>query len=221
MKKIFQKENFISITLASWGLVMLFTGLILNGQDRTVLKNEYSVDVSSTRVTSLKAEEIKLKDMTLEINNPLSVDVRDYIENIDTLDESVIKALKLDTSMVNINEAGTYSYTVSFKGKKYNGKFIIKEQELPNFALTLKEINLEVGDALSTNVSSYVKENLPEQIKNHLVLDLSEVNTSEAGKYQYKITYNKKTFTGKVIVSPKQEGPKVIKPQTTEQPETT
>ncbi len=221
MKKIFQKENFISITLASWGLVMLLTGLVLNGQNRTVLKNEYSVDVSSTRVTSLKTEEIKLKDMTLEINNPLSVDVRDYIENIATLDESVIKALKLDTSMVNINEAGTYSYTVSFKGKKYNGKFIIKEQELPNFALTLKEINLEVGDALSTNVSSYVKENLPEQIKNHLVLDLSEVNTSQAGNYQYKITYNKKTFTGKVIVSPKQEGPKVIKPQTTEEPETT
>lgn len=219
MKKIFQAKNSIAITLAGWGLVMLLTGMILNGQDRTILEKDYSVNVSSTRVTSLKTEEIILKTMTLEINNPLSVDVRDYIENVDTLDESVVKALKLDTSMVNINEAGTYAYTVSFKGKKYNGKFIIKEQELPNFSLTLKEITLEVGDSISTNVSSYIKENLPEQIKNHLVLDLSQVNTSEAGNYLYKITYNKKTYTGKIHVQPKQEGPKIIKPQTNEEEE--
>ncbi len=216
MGKIFQAKNSIAITLAGWGLVMLLTGMVLNSQDRTILKEDYSVNVSSTRVTSLKAEEIILKTMELEINNPLSVDVRDYIENIDTLDESVIKALKLDTSMVNINEAGTYSYTVSFKGKKYNGKFVIKEQELPNFSLTLKELTLEVGDSISTNVSSYIKENLPEQIKNHLVLDLSQVNTSEAGTYLYKISYNKKTYTGKIHVQPKQEGPKIIKPQTTD-----
>lgn len=216
MKKLFQSKTSIYITLAGWGLIMILTGCILGAQDRTVLKNEYSVDISSTRVTSLKTEEIKLKNMELEINNPLSVDVRDYIENIDTLDESVIKALKLDTSMVNINEAGVYAYTVTFKDKKYNGRFTIKEQELPAFAFTLKEITLEVGDAISTNVSSYIKENLPEQIKNHLVLDLREVNTSEAGTYQYKIIYNKKTYTGKVHVQEKQQGPNVLKPTTTD-----
>ena len=181
MKKQSHMNNSISITLAVWGLVLVITGLVLHGQDRTILKEEYSVNVSSTRVTSLKTEVIKLKNMELEINNPLSVDVKDYIENIDTLDDATIKALKLDTSMVNINEAGVYAYTVSFKNKKYNGRFTIKDRELPNFALTLKEVNLEVGDSLSTNVSSYVKENLPEQIKNHLILDLRDVNTSEPG----------------------------------------
>lgn len=212
MKDIFKSKNLLSITLAGWGIIMLVTGLILNGQDRTILKNDYDLEISSSRVTNLKTEEIILKNMELEINNPLSVDVKDYIENIDALDQSTIKALKLDTSMVNINEAGVYTYTVSFKGKKYNGTFTIKEKVLPNFALTLKEINLEVGDAISTNVSSYVKENLTEEIKNNLVLDLSNVTTANPGTYQYKITYNNKTYTGRIIVSEKQKGVTVIKP---------
>ena len=216
MKKLLQGKNLISITLATWGLVMIITGMILNTQKRTILKNEYTVDISSTRVTSLKTVEIKLKKMELDINNPLSLDVKDYIENIDTLDQTIVNSLKLDTSMVNINEAGIYTYIVTFKNKKYNGQFIIKEKQLPNFALTLKDINLEVGDAISTNVASYVKESLPEQIRNNLVLDLSEVTTSNPGTYTYKITYNKKIYTGKVIVTAKQDGPTIIKPKDAE-----
>ncbi len=216
MKKLLQGKNLISITLATWGLVMIITGMILNTQKRTILKNEYTVDISSTRVTSLKTVEIKLKKMELDINNPLSLDVKDYIENIDSLDQTIVNSLKLDTSMVNINEAGIYTYIVTFKNKKYNGQFIIKEKQLPNFALTLKDINLEVGDAISTNVASYVKESLPEQIRNNLVLDLSEVTTSNPGTYTYKITYNKKIYTGKVIVTAKQDGPTIIKPKDAE-----
>ena len=216
MKKLLQGKNLISVTLATWGLVMIITGMILNTQKRTILKNEYTVDISSTRVTSLKTVEIKLKKMELDINNPLSLDVKDYIENIDNLDQTIVNSLKLDTSMVNINEAGIYTYIVTFKNKKYNGQFIIKEKQLPNFALTLKDINLEVGDAISTNVASYVKESLPEQIRNNLVLDLSEVTTSNPGTYTYKITYNKKIYTGKVIVTAKQDGPTIIKPKDAE-----
>ena len=54
MKKLLQGKNLISVTLATWGLVMIITGMILNTQKRTILKNEYTVDISSTRVTSLK-----------------------------------------------------------------------------------------------------------------------------------------------------------------------
>lgn len=217
MKKLLQGKNLISITLATWGLVMIITGMILNTQKRTILKNDYTVDISSTRVTSLKTVEIKLKKMELDINNPLSLDVKDYIENINNLDPTIVNSLKLDTSMVNINEAGIYTYIVTFKNKKYNGQFIIKEKELPNFALTLKDVTLEVGDAISTNVTSYVRESLPEQIRNNLVLDLSEVTTSNPGIYTYKITYNKKIYTGKVTVTAKQDGPTVIKPKESEE----
>ena len=213
MKKLFQGQKLISITLATWGLVMIITGMILNTQKRTVLKADYTVDISSTRVTSLKTVEIKLKKMELDINNPLSVDVKDYIENIAALDPTIVNSLKLDTSMVNINEAGIYTYIVTFKNKKYNGQFVIKDKPLPNFALTLKDVNLEVGAAISTNVTSYIKENLPEQVRNNLILDLSEVSTSNPGTYIYKITYNKKIYTGKVIVTAKQDGPMVIKPK--------
>ncbi len=213
MKDIDKKgKRILSITLAVWGITFIITGLILNAQDRTVVKRVYSVNVNSKKVAQLNANEIELKDMELEINNPLSVDVKDYLKNPESLEKSVIKALKLDTSMVNINEAGVYSYTVTFKKKTYTGKFTIKAKELPNFVLTLKEINLEVGDAISTNVSSYIKENLPEEIRNNLVLDLSGVTTTKAGNYSYTITYNKKIYTGKVIVTEKQVGIKVIKP---------
>ena len=204
----------LSITLAIWAIIFIGTGVFLSVQDRTVRKKVYILDTSVKKVANLKTNDIKLKDMTMEINNPLSVDVKDYIENLDQLEPSVVKALKLDTSMVNINEAGVYAYTVTFKKARYNAKFTITEKQLPNFVLTLKEVKLQVGDAISTNVSSYIKENLPEEVRNNLTLDLSEVTTAKAGQYQYTIKYNKVTYTGNVIVEPKPNGATIIKPTT-------
>ena len=140
-----------------------------------------------------------------------------YLQNPNSLEKSILKALKLDTSMVNINEAGIYSYTVTFKKNVYTGKFTIRAKEIPNFVLTLKEVNLYVGDAISTNVSSYIKENLPEEVRNNLILDLSEVTTAKEGTYQYTIKYNKITYTGKVIVEPKPTGATIIKPKVEEE----
>ena len=212
-----KKTNFLrtlSITLTIWAIILIGTGIVLSAQNRTIRKKVYVLDVSVKKVANLKSNDIKLKDMSMEINNPLSVDVKDYIENLDELEPSVVKALKLDTSMVNINEAGVYAYSVTFKKAKYNAKFTITEKALPNFALTLKEVKLTVGDAISTNVSSYIKENLPEEVRNNLTLDLSEVTTAKAGTYQYTIKYNKITYTGKVIVEEKPNGATIIKPNT-------
>ena len=205
-------KRILSLTLAVWGFVFIVTGLILSSQDRTITKNVYAVNVNTKKVAQLNANRIELKDMELEINNPLSVDVKDYLLNPNSLEKSILKALKLDTSMVNINEAGIYSYTVTLKKNVYTGKFTIKAKEIPNFVLTLKEVNLYVGDAISTNVSSYIKENLPEEVRNNLVLDLSAVTTTKAGSYTYTITYNKKTYTGKITVIDKPTGPTIIKP---------
>lgn len=205
-------KRILSLTLAVWGFVFIVTGLILSGQDRTITKNVYAVSVNTKKVAQLNANRIELKDMELEINNPLSVDVKDYLQNPNSLEKSILKALKLDTSMVNINEAGIYSYTVTFKKNVYTGKFTIRAKEIPNFVLTLKEVNLYVGDAISTNVSSYIKENLPEEVRNNLILDLSAVTTAKPDTYTYTITYNKKTYTGKIIVTEKPSGPTIIKP---------
>ena len=219
IKNYLNEKRIIPITLAIWGIICISTGLILNMQDRTEIQNKYSLNIKTKQVEDLRVNEIVLKDMELEVNNPLSVDPKDYIENAENLDQSVLKALKLDTSMVNINEPGIYAYTITFKSKKYNGTFTITAKEIPNFTLTLKEINLSVGDAISTNVSSYIKENLTEEVKNNLTLDLRDVKTNVAGTYYYKVIYGETTYTGKVIVTEKQKGVTVYTP--TVEPEQT
>lgn len=212
IKNYLNEKRIIPVTLAIWGIICISTGLILNMQDRTEIQNKYSLNIKTKQVADLRVNEIVLKDMELEVNNPLSVDPKDYIENAETIDNSILKALKLDTSMVNINEPGIYTYTIKFKSKKYNGTFTINAKEIPNFTLTLKEINLTVGDAISTNVSSYIKENLTEEVKNNLTLDLRDVKTNAAGTYYYKVIYGETTYTGKVIVTEKQKGVTVYTP---------
>ena len=213
MKDTNKFQRTLSITLAAWAIILIGTGIFLNAQDRTIRKKVYVLDTSVKKVANLKSNDIELKDMTMEVNNPLSVDVKDYIQNLDKLDPSVVKALKLDTSMVNINEPGEYKYTIKYKKKVYTGKFTITEKKLPTVTLTLKEINLNVGDAISRNVSSYINEALPEEVYNNLTLDLSKVSTAKAGVYEYYIYYNNETYQNKIIVTETQTGPKVITPE--------
>ena len=131
-QKMTNKEfRALSITIASCGILLIGSGLIMSTSNKTVVKKQYSVEINERHVAEAKTNEIKLKDMELEVNNPLSVDVKDYLENVNDLDNSVIKALKLDTSAIKISEPGTYTYTITFKKKKYNGTFKIKEKKLP------------------------------------------------------------------------------------------
>lgn len=195
-----REKRLICITLASLGVTLIGSGLVMSSSDRTVIQKKYNVSVSQKKVAEAKTNEIKLKDMSQEINTPISVNIKDYLENIEELDESVIKALKLDTSAVNINQAGTYNYTISFKKKKYNGTFVIKEKQLPKTAITLKNLRLEKGSALSTNLSTYIVENLSEEIKKNITLDLSAVDTTTVGDYQYSVTYDGKMYTGTISI---------------------
>ena len=178
MKKMSVKEKrIVAATLGCWGILFIGSGFIMNINNKPVIQKNYLVSTNLRRVEEAKTNEIKLKDMELEINQPLSVDIKDYLEDIQNLDESILKALKLDTSMVNINEAGTYTYTITYKKKKYNGTFKIKEKQLPKVAITLKNLKLEKGSALSTNLSTYIVENLSEEVKKHITVDLTAVNT--------------------------------------------
>ena len=138
--------------------------------------------------------------MILEINNPLSVNIKDYIENINDIESTVLKSLKLDTSMVNINQAGTYNYTITYKKKKYSATFTIKEKELPKVDLTLKNLSLEKGAKLSTSLSTYIVEELSEEVKNNITLNLKDVNTTQPGEYQYTVIYDGKLYTGKIWI---------------------
>ena len=200
-KKITDKEKrLISITLAIWGILLITSGLIMSSANTIVVKKKYDLNITQKKVSEVKTNEIKVKDITIEISTPLSVDVKDYLENIESLDNSIIKALKLDTSMININQAGTYTYTVSFKKKKYNGNIIVKEKELPKVDIILKNVRQEKDTAISTDLSTYISNALTNEVKNHIILDLSKVVNTQAGIYQYTVTYNGNLYTGTVEI---------------------
>lgn len=197
--------KFLSATLALCGTLMIVSGFSI-GQNtkKPIIKKDYSFNITEEKVASAITNEIKLKNIELEINTPMSLNVKDYIENPDNIENSVIKALKLDTSMVNINQAGAYTYTIGFKKKKYNGTITVKEKEIPKVEITLKNISLEKGSALSTNASTYIVEELSDEIKNTLVINLKDVNTTQTGEYQYTITYDNRLYTGKIWIYEKQ-----------------
>ena len=200
-----KEKNILSVTLATWGIIMIGSGIIMNSNIKEpIINKNYTLNVNTQQVSQNKTNELKLKEITIEVNNPISLNVKDYLEDIQNIDESIIKALKLDTSMVNINEAGTYTYTITFKKKKYNGTIIVKEKELPKVDILLKNIRHEKNTPISTELSTYISNTLTEEVKNHIILDLSKVVNTQAGIYQYTVTYNGNVYTGKIeIYEPK------------------
>ena len=206
MGKLTIKETrIISLALASWGIILTGSGLTMNLMTKPVPVAKNDLNVIHKRVAEVKSNEIKLKDIELEINEPLSVNVKDYLENANDIDGETLKALKLDTSMVKTSEPGTYTYTVSYKKKKYNGTLVIKEKELPNVDLTVNNLTLTIGSPLSTDKQIYVKETLTDEMKEAIIIDLTKVNTTKAGNYEYTVIYNNISYTGHI---------EVIEPQT-------
>ena len=200
-----KESRVLSITLACCGLLMIASGLTMTlSGDKVVVKHTYTLDIAESKVAQAQTNELKLKDMELEINNPLSLNINDYLENASEIEPSILKALKLDTSTVNINQAGSYNYIIQYKKKKYNGVFVIKAKELPKVEITLKNLSLEKGSALSTNVSTYISGELTDEVKNNIIINLKDVNTTQPGEYQYTVTYDNKLYTGKIWIYEKQ-----------------
>ncbi len=198
-KKI-KKLRIFSLTLICWGILLIGSGIAMTTKDTTITKYTYSINISQNKVAESKINEIKLKEMSQEVNTPISLDVKNYLENVEKIDDSVLSALNLDTSHVNINEAGTYTYTISYKKKTFNGTFIITEKPLPKVNLTLKNLTLKKDSVLDTNLSTYINEPLTEEVSKNIVLDLSSVKTNIEGTYQYTVTYNNKLYTGKIEI---------------------
>lgn len=223
-KQLSKKEKTIlSISIAVWGVILLGSGLVLNAQDRTITKTVYSLNVSQKRVAQQRTNEIKLKEIEIEVNTPLSTDVKEYLEDIENLDKSIFDYLRLDTSTVKISEPGEYTYTITYRKKKYNGTIKVKEKELPNVVLQLKEVHLNVGDPIPTDLAAYISTPLTDEMKAHITLDISQVKNSEQCECTFTVIYNKATYIGKVKVeNPKpvitpggDPNPKEEKPETT------
>ena len=197
-----REKLILSAVIGGWGLFLIGSGLAMNSNMKPIINTKYNLKVSDKQISKAQAKsnEIKLRDITIEINNPISVDIKDYLIGVENLNPETLKALKLDTSRVNINQAGTYEYSITYKKKTYIANAIIKEKELPNVTFTLKTITLTAGDSLSTNPRSYINENISDEVLNNIILDLSQVNNQTQGNYDYYITYNGTKYQGKIEI---------------------
>ena len=196
----YKQRTIIIVTLMIWSVIFIGSGISMQMMDKPKTKTKTELKITQKRVANMKSNEILLKSMEQEINQPLSMNIKDYLENVDDIDNTILNELKLDTSMVNANQAGTYTYTVTYQKKTFNGTFEIKEKPLPDMVLTLKSLNLELGSALSTDIQTYITETLTEEVKNNVKLDLTNVNTAQAGNYQYTVTYNGRLYTGNITI---------------------
>ena len=200
-KKLSKKQRYIIVGVtAAWGLIFIGSGISMSFMNTPITKTTKELKITQKRVANMKSNEILLKPMEQEINQPISMNVKDYLENANDIDNKIINELQLDTSMVNVNQAGDYTYIITYKKKTFNGTFTIKEKPLPDMVLTLKTLNLEVGSALSTDIQNYITETLTDEVKQNIKLDLTNVNTAQAGNYQYTVTYNGRLYTGTITI---------------------
>ena len=58
-----------------------------------------------------------------------------------------------------------------------------------------------MGTPLSTDLSTYVIEPLTDEMKAQMILDVSQVNITQAATYQYTITYQNSIYTSNIIVT--------------------
>ena len=213
-----KEKRILSITLTGWGIFLIGSGLIMNFQDKPIYQTKYTLSVEEKKIAEAQAKtnEIKLKNPTIELNTPLSVDIKDYLEETEKISNNTLKELKIDTSLVNISQAGSYQYTISYNKKKYIGTIIIKEKEMPK--ITLKTLTFEEGSAKPYDDASASRNYINETLSEEIYATCSAPNfenvdfTKPYDDYLYTIKCSNTTYTGKIIINKK---PFVVKEQET------
>ncbi len=190
----------LTISLAISGIISTASGLILNKMSISKENTKVKVEVVEKQIAKIKTNIPILKDITVEINEPISVDVKTYISNIEDISDEALKQFKLDTSLVNVTQAGKYTYLIIYKDKKYTGNVIVNEKALPELDLKLKNLSLKLNSTLSEDLAFYIENTVPQEAIATMKLDLSQVNTKQVGNYRYTITYNQKQYTGNIQI---------------------
>lgn len=198
-------------TYSFLGCLCIISGLTMPHFAKSETSEVVKLSVTQKKVANCKSNEIKLKDISLEVTSSLSTDSHDYLSNPNDIEESIIKRLKLDTSNVNTNEVGTYTYTITYNKKIYNGTVVVKQKALPQVdVMTLNALSYEVNTTLPTDISNYVKENLSDEVKAGINIDLSNVDISKPGSYLYSISYNGKLYTNTITIYEPKSGTDII-----------
>ena len=223
--KLNNKEiQILSVTIACFGLFMTTSGLIMNKNNKPIIKTNYMLDVAIEKSTAqAKKVDIKLKDLEIDINTPLSVDVKDYIENLDQLDIATINKLQLDTSLVKVTEAGNYKYTIIYGKKQYLGNIKVKAKEIVK-TITAKTITIKAGNSLPGDIKEYIAEQLTDAEYKEIYLNLDEAKSkiNVPGEYTYYMIYKGSRYDGKIIIeNPEPSGAHAIEKDKPNEDETT
>ncbi len=206
MKMSKNELQLLAVVVAVLGLFLVISGTVMNHSKKTVTKKVYSVNVSMKQISSVQAKknEVILKDITIDEGTPISTSIKDYLENPEQISDEMLELLSkgLDTSAVNINQAGTYPYTIKYKKKQYQAKIIVNKKELPKVNITLKEKNIPTTGTISRSIKDYIYEEVPDEVLKNMVLDLKEVIAHQKipGRYKYSIIYNDTTYYGDFII---------------------
>lgn len=199
-----KEGTILSITAATWGLFLIGSGLVMSAQVKPIIHTTYVLHMEERKIAQAQAKtnEIKLKDLEIENAMPLSVDVKDYLENATQLTDETIHSLRLDTSLVNINQAGTYQYVISYGKKKYIGTIVVKEKPMPK--ITLRDVEYKLGNVSFSNYAKdYILEVLTPEVYNTCSNpNFQQVDPLATGIYNYTITCNNTTYTGKITILP-------------------
>lgn len=183
------------------GILCISSGLLMPHIIKFDNTHVEKLVVNQHHVAYIKSNEIKLKNIEITIGDSLSTDIKDYLEKPEDIDNFILERLKLDISNVNINSTGTYQYTITYNKKIYNGSVTIKDKPLPNVdVITLNTLSIELGKTLPSDITFYVKENLSDEVKKAIRLDISNINVNKAGIYLYSISYNGKFYTSTATV---------------------
>ena len=100
------------------GIICIASGIMYLSLEENNVEKKILVVVEKKQINPETDIEIKLKNLTVEVNTPLSVKIIDYLDS--AVSNEVLANLKLDTSSVNVTQPGTYNYTVTYT--KYNFK---------------------------------------------------------------------------------------------------
>lgn len=195
-------RNFVVGTFSFLGVLCITSGVSMPYLAKATEKSSVTkLSVTQRKVTNAKSNEIKLKDVKIEVNQLLSLNTADYLANPDDIEDSIVRRLKLDTSNVNTNQVGNYSFTITYNKKIYNGTVMVINKPLPQVStMTLNSLSFEVGSNLPVDVSSYIKEQLSDEVKAAIILDTSNVDTNKPGSYLYSVSYNGKLYTNTITI---------------------
>ena len=96
---------------------------------------------------------IKIKNVTLELGDKLSLDIKDYATSNNISEYTIdLSNVSVDDNG-NANVTGEYSYRIKGNNETYKGKIYVKDTTSPD--VTLRELTVGVGEEFSPN--EYIK----------------------------------------------------------------